>query len=181
MKSHRPEFSVSEIVRVISQAPDRASLAGKLGTVIFVDRKDAERKFLVDVYGSRRPFVLRTFSAVELESTGQQDAFYTNERPEVAGRREARRAIVRRQLYLCEAGGLMAHALPGINAEEEQRLAGLPRRSLAAGCTDPKLFRAIAFSRAFNQTIVAFLSKQKMAADRKTRGRERIVRRRSRT
>lgn len=169
----KPRFALNEVVRICRQPSDRALLIGELGTLSgmefdscpldldpdYIPRDEGEYLYFLDIY--RKPdfcFLKSRFWEHHLEPIGHHDGFHTDESPESAGYRAAALAIAKSQLYLCACGGL-AVMTPELPQGKEEIFKDLPRRTLAAGCSDPMLERASQYARAFNGEIVKYLSR----------------------
>ncbi|MCE9591412.1 MAG: peroxiredoxin [Planctomycetes bacterium] len=70
---------------------------------------------------------------------------------------DASAAIASGELYICETGTIALYA-PGIPRNRLDLVKDLPRRPLPSGCTDPRVFRSIAYAEVFNQEVVRFVA-----------------------
>ena len=66
-------------------------------------------------------------------------------------------AIASGRFYICETGTIAIYA-PGVPERSLDLVRGLPRRTLPSGCTEPRVFRSIAYAEVFNAEMVRYLS-----------------------
>ena len=159
-----PKFSSSEVVRLKSHPTACASLVGEMGTVDGSDYEDGRWIYFVDVYrgfeiGGLTP-MRSVFQEADLESTGEFDGLYADQKVETAAIRAVARAVASKQPYLCSAGGICVRT-PGIQQLDKKIAESLPRRQVASGCTDPMVDRGCAFAEVFNREMIKHLLKEK--------------------
>jgi hypothetical protein len=131
-----------------------------MGTVGGADYGDGRWFYFVDVYrgfdiGGLTP-MRSEFQEADLESAGEFDELYTDQKVETAALRAVARAVASKQPYLCSAGGICV-TTPGIEQLDKRIAEGLPRRVVASGCTDPMVDRGSAFAEVFNREMIKHL------------------------
>jgi hypothetical protein len=116
------------------------------------------------------PSILAVFLAVAVvgcsssraahEQTAAPPSDFSADAVRAEALRDASAAISNGELHICETGTIGIYA-PGVPKRKLELVRGLPRRTLPSGCTEPRVFRSIAYAEVFNGEIVKYLSKHK--------------------